>query len=128
MKQSRKTRLTWALITGILFAIELVIALFGTGFVRAYVGDILVIPLLAAGIRIPFPEKPKLLALYLIFTGVIAELLQYFQFADLLGVTASPIGTLLGTTFDLYDILCYILGGTVFFVCERLIKNSTSEP
>ena len=123
MQRSKIARLLYLAATVLLFLTELIIALFiRDTVIRPYVGDILIIPLLCCIIRIAFPFKPKALGIYVIAVGVTAELLQYFQLGSLLGIEGTALGIILGSTFDVKDIVCYAVGGLLFFGAETYIK------
>lgn len=121
----KKLRTTYLLIFLLLFAVEVLIALFvHDGFVRPYIGDVLVIILICAFVRIFLPEKPSILPAYATAFAVLVEAFQYFDFVRLLGLeNNSVISTALGRTFDIKDIICYIIGGVIFFVAERILKS-----
>ncbi|MBQ9768219.1 MAG: DUF2809 domain-containing protein [Lachnospiraceae bacterium] len=91
---------------------EVLIALFvHDRFLRPYVGDVLVVIVIYTFLRIFFPERPRLLPLYVFFFAAGVEALQYFEFVKVLGLEGNPfLRTLIGTTFDLKDIVCYGIG------------------
>ena len=69
----------------ILFFVELFIALFVRDrFIRPYFGDVLVVILVYTAVRVVFPEKPKLLPIYVFIFAVLVEVLQYLDFAELI--------------------------------------------
>lgn len=123
--KKNKPRLTYSIIFILLFAVELLIALFvHDRFVRPFVGDILVVMLVCAFLRIFIPDKIRLLPVFATLFAVTIEFLQYFDFVKLLGLeNNSVISTALGRTFDIKDIICYIIGGAVFFAAERIVKS-----
>ena len=119
MKHSQNIRLLYFAFAMLLFVTEVLIALFTRdGFVRLYLGDILVIPLLCCIFRIIFPNKPKLLGIYVIAVGIFTEILQYFRLDKVLGIEGTVLGIILGSTFDIKDLLCYAVGGLLFFGAE----------
>ena len=66
-----KTRLIYAIAALALFGIEAAIALFVTQpFVRGHLGDVLVVILIHCMVRVIFPGKPRLLALYVLLTSL----------------------------------------------------------
>ncbi len=122
MKVKTKKRLTYAILFVLFFGVELCIALFiKDRFIRPYVGDILVIPLICSLFRIVAPQKPRFLGLYTVLLGVIAEILQLLRLDELLRVEGTAIGIILGSTFDIKDIVCYIIGGALFFVADEVL-------
>ena len=108
---------------------EILIALFvKDSFIRPYIGDVLVIILICAFLRIFFPEKPKFLPLSATVFGIPVEFLQYFDFAAFLGAESNRfISILLGRTFDIKDIFCYAAGGILFFAAELITRRKTND-
>ena len=121
----KKSRITNSILFLILFLTELLIALFvHDSFVRPFIGDVLVVMLICAFLRIFIPRKIRLLPLFATAFAVLIEGLQYFDFVEKLGLADNPIlSTALGRTFDLKDIICYIAGGVLFFAAERIYHN-----
>ena len=65
MKTTWNKRTAYLLATLLIFLLELFIALFvRDNFIRPYVGDMLVVVLVYTCVRVLFPEKPRLLPLY----------------------------------------------------------------
>lgn len=124
-----KSRITYIIIFILLFAIEVAIALFvHDDFVRPFIGDVLVVMLVCAFLRMFVPEKIKLMPVYATLFAIIIEILQYFDFVKLLGLENNPvISTALGRTFDIRDIICYAVGGAVFFAAEIIFRRKTDE-
>lgn len=97
-----------------LFVIEVLIAtiLQKIYFLRAYVGDILVVMLIYTLILafFKFKNKNKLLIGVFLF-AVIVEILQFFKVADLLGFSKGSVGYIvMGNYFSWEDIICYGVG------------------
>ena len=103
-----------------IFLIELLIALFvRDNFIRPYVGDMLVVILVYTFLRIIFPEKPRLLPLYVLLFAAGGEALQGIRIVDLLGLQDNRFfSVLIGTTFDWKDIVCYGVGCVLLGVWE----------
>lgn len=120
-----KLRLTYFLIFLLMFAIEALIALFvHDSFIRPYIGDVLVVMLVCAFLRIFVPEKIMLMPVFATAFAVLIEILQYFDFVKLIGLENSRIiSIVLGRTFDIRDIICYIAGGAIFFAAEIFLKR-----
>lgn len=127
--KTNKTRLEYFIIFVLLFVTEVMIALFvHDNFIRPFVGDVLVVILLCAFFRILIPEKAILLPVFVTTFAVIIEVLQYFDFVKLLGLENNAILSIaLGRTFDIKDILCYIIGGMIFFAVETFLRRKTDE-
>ena len=124
-----KSRLIYSIIFILLFAVEILIAVFvHDKFIRPFVGDVIVVMLICAFARIFIPEKIRLLPAFATLFAVAVEGLQYFDFVKLLGLENNPvISTALGRTFDIKDIICYIIGGAIFFAAEIIFRRKTDE-
>jgi len=119
-KELAKKRIGYLLVTIVLFLMELLIALFvRDSFIRPYVGDMLVVVLIYTFLRIIFPEKPRLLPLYVFLFAAGVEALQGIRIVDLLGLQDNRFfSVLIGTTFDWKDIVCYGVGCALLGVWE----------
>lgn len=94
-----------------LFSIEILIGTLAFGWIRGYLGDVLVLPVLYCLIRIFTAKFPRTLPLWLFGLGCVTELLQLVHFAALLGFPQGSLpAILIGTNADWMDILCYALG------------------
>lgn len=111
-KELAKKRIGYLLVTIVLFLMELLIALFvRDSFIRPYVGDMLVVVLIYTFLRIIFPEKPRLLPVYVFLFAAGVEVLQGIRIVELLGLQNNRFfSVLIGTTFDWKDIACYGVG------------------
>ena len=128
--KKNKSRLIYFIIFILLFAIEVLIALFvHDSFIRPFIGDVLVVMFVCAFLRIFIPDKIKLMPVFATAFAVMIEILQYFDFVKILGLENNVIlSTALGRTFDIKDIICYTIGGVMFFVAELLLRRKTDEP
>lgn len=115
-----KKRLGYAAAFAVLFLIELMIALYvRDAFIRPYVGDALVVILVYCFVRIFIPAGCRLLPLYVLLFAVGVEFLQYFQLVRRLGLEDHVIlRTIIGSTFDVKDILCYAAGSVLLAAYE----------
>lgn len=118
----KKSRLVYAVLFFVVFAIEVLIALFvNDSFIRPYGGDILVTVLLCLLFRAFFSVKAKLLPAYIFLFAVGVEICQYFDIVKLLGFENNIlISTLVGRSYSFIDIICYGAGCVLFFVIEQL--------
>lgn len=104
-----------------LFSIEILIGTLTSGWIRGYIGDVLVLPLLYCLIRIFTPALPRSLPLWLFALGCLAELLQLLRFAELLGFAEGSLpAVILGTRADWRDVLCYAIGTLLTIIVLRL--------
>ena len=106
----------------ILFVIETFIALYvHDEIIRPYIGDILVVILMYTFIRGLVKKRIKFLPAYLFLFASVVEIMQYFKFIDLLHLRSNRIvSVILGTSFDIKDILCYLVGGIILIIWERV--------
>ena len=113
-------KVTYALATIGITLIEVMIALFiRDNFVRPYVGDMLVVVLIYTFLKIFFTEKPRILPLYVFLFAAAVELMQGVHIVELLGLQDNHfLSILIGTTFDIKDIICYAAGCLVCGVWE----------
>ena len=120
-----KMRLRYALCFILILITEIIIALFvRDSFIRPYGGDILVTVLICCFARIFFPEKIKLLPLWVFIFALTVEIGQYFDLVSLIGLyNIKFFRILIGTSFSFIDIICYGVGCIIFFVCEKIFKN-----
>lgn len=120
----KRKRLVYLSLSVILFFVELFIALFVRDrFIRPYFGDVLVVVLVYTAVRVVFPEKPKLLPIYVFIFAVLVEVLQYLDFAELLG-GGVILSTIIGTSFSWLDILCYFVGVILIYPFEMLLRKT----
>ena len=107
-----RKRLPYLIATLVLLATEVCIGLFvHDGFVRPFFGDVLVVILIYTFIRIFIPEKMRLLPLFIFIFATGVELLQYLKIVEVLGLQDNAfLSTVIGTSFDIRDILCYFVG------------------
>ncbi|MBT8256609.1 MAG: DUF2809 domain-containing protein, partial [Bacteroidia bacterium] len=88
-------------------------------FVRGFIGDVLVIPLLYSLVRIITKLSVKRSVLLVLIVAFGIEFLQLFSLADQFGITNKVVQVVLGNTFDLLDLVAYCLGAAIIFVVER---------
>lgn len=120
-----KKRLLYLTSFIILMIIEIVIALYvNDSFIRPYVGDILVMGVLYTFIRIFIPEHVHSLPYILFGFAILIEILQYLHFARLFDFLNSKVlRIVLGSTFDIKDILCYAIGTIIIVSIHHIIKT-----
>lgn len=108
-----------------LTAVEVFIALYvHDQFIRPYVGDVLVVIVLYCFVRIWFPVGWKKLPLYIFLFAAGVEILQYFRLVELLGVERNTfLRILLGSVFDVKDIICYGVGCGLLGVFQSCIDR-----
>lgn len=117
-------RRRYALLFLLLLAVEIFIALFvHDRFIRPYLGDVLVVAVLYAFLRILFPAGLPWLPAAVTLLAMGVEIGQAFGLVELLGLGHIRFfRILLGTTFDWADLLCYLTGGLL--ICGGEIFRS----
>lgn len=124
-KPIKKTRLNYLIIFLLLFFTELLIAVFvHDKFIRPYVGDMLVVILIYTFLRIFVPNGIKHLVWYIFLFAAAVEILQYFHLGQLLGLSDNRVAMIvIGSTFDIKDILCYFAGCVLLWRIEKMSHN-----
>lgn len=120
IQERNKKRINYAIVFLVLMVLEVIIALFvHDSFIRPYIGDILVVIVLYAGVRVFIPDSYKLLPLYIFIFATMVEFLQYFKLVELLGLENNMVlRVLIGTVYDIKDILCYGVGCSLLGIYE----------
>ena len=120
-----RKRIVYIVLTVILLAVEVVITLFvHDRLIRPYIGDILVVVVVYTFVRIWIPDSVRLLPFYDFLFATAVEVSQYFNLVELLGVSDNRfLRILLGTSFDVKDILCYAVGCLLIWAVERKIRH-----
>ena len=114
----------------LLFLIELSIALFlDDAFVRPYLGDVLVIPLVYCLVATFIEARPLRLGLAVLGFAFAIELGQYFELVRALGLEGNRIArTVLGTSFSAPDLVAYTLGAALTVGCHQRLRHATAAP
>lgn len=122
----RVQRFAYLIAFFILIVIEVLIARYvHDDFIRPYVGDILVVILVYCFARVFRPKGFKLMPLYVFAFATIVEILQYFRFIEIFNLQNSAFfRVLLGSVFDIKDIVCYGIGCLLLMIYEKLILRN----
>ena len=123
-----KKRILYAVASLFLLLIEVIIALYvHDDFIRPYVGDMLVVIVIYTFIRIIVPEKCKLIPLLIFLFAVGVELLQLANIVEILGVEGNKfLKILIGSVFDIKDIVCYAVGCVILCMYEWIRERKRS--
>jgi len=126
----RKKRSVFGVFSAVLLGTEVLIGMYASGWIRSYLGDVLVVILLYTLFRTVSPDKPEkwyvLPTAILIFSFVV-EFLQLWGFCDRFGITDRFLRIIIGTGFSVVDLFCYFVGIIPCYVTEYLIKNRRSK-
>lgn len=116
----------WYLAAAILlFAAMAYIAIFvPSGFIRWHFGDILVVAFIGCAARAVLRNPMRLLWLWVFLFATAVEIGQYFDLVGLLGLTGNPWAEIIiGTTFDIWDIVMYFIGCVIMVGLEMIFKK-----
>ena len=116
-------RLIYGFATLILLGIEILIGLYAGGWVRSYLGDVLVVILLYTLFRtisVNRPSKWFILPTAILIFSFIVEFLQLWGFCDRFGITNNLLRIIIGTGFSYIDLISYAVGIIPCYVIEFL--------
>ncbi len=118
-------RWIYVLLTILFVIVEVLIALYvHDEFIRPYIGDVLVVVVLYTFVRIFIPENIKWLPLYIFIFASFVECMQLIGLVNLLGFENNAfMRVLMGSVFDIKDILCYGVGCLLLDCVERNIQQ-----
>ncbi len=123
-----KKRINYFIAFFIIFITECLIAIFlKNGFIRENVGDILVIPCIYTMLRVIFPNKIKYLSVYVLLFAIIVEIMQLLNITKMLANNNKILSIAFGGTFDLKDIVCYIIGFGIIIAISEVYKKRKGE-
>lgn len=125
----KTVRLKYAAAFCLLLCVEVLIALFvRDGFVRPFLGDVLVVLLLYCLVRTIWRRVPRLLPLWLFLFAAMVEVSQALHLVQRLGLENYPLlRTVLGSTFDPLDLVCYGAGAVLLFVWQAVETRRSSQ-
>ncbi len=120
-----RSHLGYFLIAILLFIIEILIAKYVSGWIRSYLGDVLVIMLIYSAIMAIIELNKNLVVLLTIILAFAIEFSQYFKLAEQLGFEQGSVPyIILGNTFSVEDLMCYTLGCLIIFLVEGIFSRS----
>lgn len=115
---------------GLLIITEILIGMYATGWIRNYLGDVLVVVLLYALFRSISPKKPKkwyIVPTCILLFSFMVEFLQLWGFCDRFGITNRLLRIIIGTGFSYLDLLCYTIGIIPCYIIEFLTFRRQSK-
>jgi hypothetical protein len=112
----------YALAALVVFLIEAAIALWvHDGLIRPHGGDALAVVLVYLGLRAVTPVGPKSGAAIALTIAFAVEAAQWIGLAAMLGLRPHTIGeTMLGSSFDVGDLIAYCLGALAVLAGETM--------
>lgn len=112
------------------FVVEVLIALFvHDNFVRPYVGDVLVVPLVYLFVQSVMQITPWKGAVGTFVFACLVEVGQYFHLVELLGLGDNAAARIIiGTGFEPYDFLAYFVGAALIVGVESVRKRGATAP
>ena len=130
-KNIKYARIVYAALFLLLLAVEIYIGMYvHDSFVRPYIGDLLVVILLWALVRILIPNKVVWLSGAILIFSVLVELSQLIPLVDLLGIKNRLIRVLMGTSFAYGDLFAYAAGCAITAVVDIMLfrKKEKEQP
>ncbi|MDN3695484.1 DUF2809 domain-containing protein [Chryseobacterium tructae] len=115
--------LKYLLLSIFIFLIEVLIAttLKDIFFVRAYLGDVIVVMLLYTLVKSFFRTNNEKLILGILIFSCCVEIAQYFKVAEILGFReGSLMYIVIGNSFSWIDILCYAVGCLLLYFAVKM--------
>ncbi|MBR4223637.1 MAG: DUF2809 domain-containing protein, partial [Oscillospiraceae bacterium] len=114
----------------VLLLIEILIGMYAHGWVRSYLGDVLVVILIYALARAISPDIPR--RWYILPTGILlfaycVEGLQLWGFCDKLGIQDRLLRIIIGTGFSVTDLFCYTAGIVPCYIADYVMSHRRRE-
>lgn len=124
MLRSYSARKYYIISTIVLFIIcVLIVKLFShQPIIRGFIGDVLVVGLIYSFVKIVFDFNTLKLSISVLLFAYLVEILQYFSIVDVLGLSENRLAKIvIGSTFDVIDLVAYTLGLVLVIMFERKI-------
>ncbi|WP_410005974.1 DUF2809 domain-containing protein [Aequorivita nionensis] len=112
----------------ILLLIEFTIAYFHFNpFIRGFLGDVLVMLLLYSFLKIFIKNNVFNIAISVLGFAFLVELLQFLKLSEILKIKSKIILTVLGSVFDVWDLVAYFIGFLLILLIEKLLHKNTLQ-
>ena len=119
-----RSRLLYAASALALFVIEVLIALYvRDAFIRPFGGDILVTVLLCCLLRALFVRRIPFLPLWVLLFAFAVEFAQALGIASLIPEGWTVLRIAVGSSFSVWDLVCYAVGCAAFAAAEWLLTG-----
>ncbi len=110
----------------LLLLVEIAIAKYTGGWIRHYLGDVLVVILIYSALISVVNFNKKVVVLFTLIFAFAIEFSQYFKLADRLGFEQGSVAYIvLGNTFSITDLVCYAVGCLIILLVENSDLNSS---
>ena len=122
----KKLRLLFSITAFVLLIAEVVIAFYASGWIRNYLGDVLVVIFLYALYRAVFIDRPSkwfVLPTVILLIAFGVEFLQLWGICNRLGIHNRYALILLGASFSIGDLVCYAVGCILCYLVEYITKK-----
>lgn len=119
-------RKRYAAVAAFLFVIEVLIALFVRDqFVRPYLGDVLAVMLVYAGLRAATPLGTAASVGVALGIALVIEVAQALNLLGALALADNQVSRIvLGGAFDMLDMAAYLAGGVVVLAVEAGLQRA----
>ncbi|MBY0065870.1 MULTISPECIES: DUF2809 domain-containing protein [unclassified Empedobacter] len=92
--------------------------------IRPFVGDILVVIFIYYFIKAFINTKAINIAIFTLTFSFVVEILQYFNFVEIIGLGHNKAARIIiGTFFSWIDLLCYFIGFVLLFFIDKDLKK-----
>lgn len=104
----------------LLLGLSILIWLDNQTFIRGYIGDLIIVIFLYSLLGFFTRLQPRIIAIIVLTFSFVIEFLQLVKIIDILGIHPTLItSVILGSTFDIFDLLMYLIGVTTIFLIDR---------
>jgi hypothetical protein len=112
----------------LILIIEILIAIYvHDGFIRPYIGDLLVVIFIYCFLKSFVSLSTSKAALYVLLFSYFVEAMQYFRIVQHLGFQRNNLARIIiGTSFDWKDILMYTIGIVTVVIIENVFSSENS--
>jgi len=121
-----KRRLIYGMATLLLLGVEIIIGMYADGWIRSYLGDVLVVILIYTLFRTISLKKPQrwyILPTLILLSAFVVEFLQLWGFCDRFGITNKFLRIIIGTGFSVIDLVSYCIGIFPCYLVEWFMKK-----
>jgi len=111
----------------LLLSVEILIAIYKfSAFIRGFLGDVLVILLLYSFLKIFIRNNVLKTAVSVLAFAFFVEFLQYFKLVEVLNIQSKILQVIIGSVFDIWDLIAYFIGFLIILLIEKLYKLNFS--